>query len=136
MTTNEPLLQLPAFSGLSRVEAGVLLRNTDLVQLPDGQSLLLAAGAAQELVVVVRGSLRALSRSGWTARPGDVLGAHALLSRSTQPYGFRCCGPALVACAGVEQVRTLLSRSPAFATAVAVALSQELSRTTGTLLDR
>lgn len=136
MRTSEPLLLLPAFCGVDREEAALLLRHTDLLRLPVGQSVLVAPGAAQEVLVVVQGALQALGRFTWTAAVGDVLGAHALLSRTEQPYGFRASEPSLVAYVGVQQARTLMSGSPAFATAVAVALSAELGRTAGAAASR
>lgn len=125
---DEPLLQLPAFTRLPRAEVRLLVRSTELVRLPAAQSVLLGTGVARELLVVVQGTLQALGADGWEAGPGEVLGAHALLAGVPQPHGFRCAGPALVAFAGVGQVRALLSGSPAFATAVAVSLSRELVR--------
>lgn len=122
----EPLLQLSCFSHLDRTESRLLLRNTELMHLPVGQSVLLSHGPAQELLIVVRGQLQAL-REQWTATPGDVLGAHALLSR-TQPNGFRTKAPSLVAFVSLSQARTLMAGSPAFATAVAVSLACELDR--------
>lgn len=81
--------------------------------------------------MVVQGALQALGPLTWTAGPGEVLGAHAVLSRTSQQAGFRATEPCLVAYAGVQQTRTLLAGSPAFAAAVAVALSAELDRSLG-----
>lgn len=128
MRTREPLLELAGFCSVSRDEAKLLLRNTELVRLPTGQSVLLRSGPAEELLVVVQGALQALGPLTWTAGPGDVLGAHAVLKRTSQQAGFRANEPCLVAYAGIQQTRTLLAGSPAFATAVAVALSAELDR--------
>jgi hypothetical protein len=125
MRTKEPLLQLPCFSGVARDEARLLLRNTELIRLPAGQSVLLGHGSAQELLLVVEGELQALGDDGWLAGPGSVLGAHALLSRG-RGTGFRTIRPSVVACASVHQTRSLMLGSAAFATTVAVSLCREL----------
>ena len=128
MRPAEPLLQLPSFAGVGRAEARLLVRSTELVRTPAAQSVLLDRGPARELFVVVRGALRAMGDDPWTARPGDVLGARALLTRTEQRTAFRATEPCLVACVGVDQARALMAGSPAFATAVAVSLSRELGR--------
>lgn len=128
MMKRTDVVQLPAFRGLAKQEVSVLRRHLDHIYLLDGQSVLLGSGLAEELLVVVEGRMQALGRLQWVAAPGEVLGAHALLTRGRQPHGFRAAGPALVAFAGVLQVRTLMARSPAFATAVAVSLCEQLSR--------
>lgn len=126
MRTREPLLELSCFAHVGREEARLLLRNTEIVRLPVGHSVLLSHGPAQEMLVVVRGQLQSL-REQWSAGPGSALGAHALLTR-TEPTGFRATEPALVAYVSVAQARALMAGSPAFATAVAVSLSSELAR--------
>ena len=70
MKTKEPLLQLPCFAGVDREEARLLLRNTELTQLPAGQSVLLSHGPAQELLVVVDGELQVLGDDGRLEGPG------------------------------------------------------------------
>jgi CRP-like cAMP-binding protein len=121
----EPLLQLPCFSGVARDEARLLLRNTELTRLSAGQSVLLGRGPAQELLLVVEGELQALGDDGWVAGPGSVLGGYALLSRR-QGSGFRTTRASVVAYASVHQARALMTGSAAFATALAVSLCQEL----------
>ena len=129
MSSTDPLLCLPAFCGTSRDEARLLLRHTDQVALPAGQSVLLDTGPAAELLVVITGRLLALGPgAGWTAGPGDVLGAHALLRRTPQPHAFRVVEPSRVAYASPQQTRALMSASPAFAAAVAASLAAELDR--------
>lgn len=119
---------LPLFAARPASERRALDRNLDLVDLPAGQSVLLGRGPAAELLLVVDGYLAALGGHDWVARPGAVLGAQALLSGTAQPHGFRALQPVLVAFAGVGQTRALMSSSPAFATAVALSLSEELCR--------
>ncbi len=129
MSSTDRLLRLPAFCGAPRDEARLLLRNTDQVALPAGQSVLLDTGPAAELLVGITGRLLALGPGGgWTAGPGDVLGEHALLRRTPQPRGFRVVEPARVAYASAQQTRALMGASPAFAAAVAASLAAELDR--------
>lgn len=96
MRTSEPLLRLPAFPGVDRREAALLLRHTDLVSCPAGQSVLLSPGPAQELLIVLDGQLVALEPTRWVAGPGSILGTQALLNRVPQPVGFRARGAALL----------------------------------------
>lgn len=128
MRRPQPLLHLPAFAAVGRDEARLLQRNLEVVRLDVGQSVLLGHGPARELLLVLEGELRGL-QDPWTAGPGAVVGAHAVLSGSP-PSGFRATAPSLVACASVSQTRRLMSGSPAFATAVAVSLSLQLVRAT------
>lgn len=127
MRTREPLLRLPDFAGVAHDEARLLLRNVEMTRLDAGRSVLLGPGPAREMLLVVEGLLCCL-REPWTAGPGAVVGAHALLSGSAPP-GMRATLPSLVAYVSVTQARALMSGSPAFATAVAVSLSRELART-------
>lgn len=123
---DEPLLRLPAFAAARGSERLCLLRHTDLVPLPAGQSVLTTPGPRREMLIVTRGTFEELTPARRRAVPGALLGAHGLLSARQPAPGYRALAEAEVAVVGIAQARVLLTRSPLFATAVAVALADEL----------
>lgn len=119
MGTTDPLLELPCFAGLSRAQAGVLLRHVDTLLVPDGWSRPVRRGTAREAVLVVTGSLAVLGPRPGAVGPGGTVDLLALVdSLPPREQVLRAAGPCRLGLVCRTQARVLLQHVPAFAALV------------------
>jgi CRP-like cAMP-binding protein len=122
----DPILELPALTGASGTERTLILANIDTLLLPESCSLLDVHQPAAEVLLVVRGEVETTGVQGRVHGPGAIIGAAAMLNRTPQPVPARTTRPSRIGFISTKQMRALLSGSAAFATAVAVALADEI----------
>lgn len=128
----DPIIALPALANATRSERALILANVDTLLLPANWSLLDLARPAAEVLLVVRGEVETTGQLRRLHGPGAVIGAAAMLNQTPQPALARTTRPSRIGFISVAQMRTLLAGSAAFATAVAVALADDVQATEGT----
>lgn len=128
----DPIIALPALVNATRSEQALILANVDTLLLPANWSLLDLARPAAEVLLVVRGEVETTGQLRRLHGPGAVIGAAAMLNQRPQPALARTTRSSRIGFIGVAQMRTLLAGSAAFATAVAVALAEDVRAMEGT----
>ena len=120
----ERLRDTPLFGGLGDTELRRLVAMGEIVDLPDGASLIVEGDTADALYVVLAGELEVTKRSGSTdvplARvgPGALQGEIAALEGGRRLASVRAVTPAEVLRIPVSAVRELLSAGPDVSLAV------------------